>query len=42
MDQTSKPLLIPPQFALYAEKYQLFELYEVIFIKYIKLKKYIL
>jgi len=28
MDQTSKPLLIPPQFALYAEKYQLFELYE--------------
>lgn len=29
MDQTAKPLLIPPQFALYAEKYGVFELYQV-------------
>lgn len=28
MDQTAKPLLIPPKFALYAEKYQIFELYQ--------------
>lgn len=28
MDQTAKPLLIPPQFALYAEKYKIFELYQ--------------
>ena len=29
MDQTTKPLLIPPQFALYAEKHSIFELYQV-------------
>jgi hypothetical protein len=29
MDQTTKPLLIPPQFALYAEKNSIFELYQV-------------
>lgn len=29
MDQTTKPLLIPPQFALYAEKHGIFELYQV-------------
>jgi hypothetical protein len=29
MDQTIKPLLIPPQFALYAEKHGIFELYQV-------------
>ncbi|CAF0826696.1 unnamed protein product [Brachionus calyciflorus] len=28
MDQTTKPLLIPPQFALYAEKHEIFELYQ--------------
>lgn len=31
MDQTTKPLLIPPQFALYAEKHEIFELYQVIY-----------
>lgn len=29
MDQTIKPLLIPPEFALYAEKHSIFELYQV-------------
>lgn len=29
MDQTTKPLLIPPKFALYAEKHEIFELYQV-------------
>ncbi len=29
MDQTAKPLLIPPEFALYAEKHGIFELYQV-------------
>jgi hypothetical protein len=29
MDQTTKPLLIPPEFALYAEKHGIFELYQV-------------
>ncbi len=28
MDQTTKPLLIPPQFSLYAEKHEIFELYQ--------------
>lgn len=28
MDQTTRPLLIPPQFALYAEKNSIFELYQ--------------
>ncbi len=28
MDQTLKPNLIPPKFALYAEKHQIFELYQ--------------
>lgn len=27
-----KPLLIPPQFALYAEKHEIFELYQVTFL----------
>jgi hypothetical protein len=31
MDQTSRPLLIPPNFALYAEKHGIFDLYQVIF-----------
>ena len=31
MDQTTKPLLIPPQFALYAEKNSIFEMYQVNF-----------
>ena len=31
MDQTTRPLLIPPQFALYAEKHSIFELYQVKF-----------
>ena len=30
MDQTTKPQLITPQFALYAEMHSLFELYQVI------------
>ncbi len=29
MDQTKKPLRIPPQFGTYAEKHGLFELYKV-------------
>ena len=29
MDQTSRPLLIPPDFALYAEKHGIFDLYQV-------------
>lgn len=29
MDQTTKPLLIPPEFALYSEKHGIFELYQV-------------
>lgn len=29
MDQTSRPLLIPPEFALYAEKHGVFDLYQV-------------
>lgn len=32
MDQTLKPLLIPPEFALYAEKHSIFELYQVEFL----------
>ncbi len=28
MDQTTKPLLIPPKFSLYAEKHEIFELYQ--------------
>ena len=28
MDQTTKPLLIPPDFALYSEKHGIFELYQ--------------
>ena len=36
MDQTTKPLLIPPQFALYAEKHGIFELYQVIKYKILK------
>jgi hypothetical protein len=29
MDQTQRPLLIPPEFALYAEKHEIFEFYQV-------------
>jgi hypothetical protein len=29
MDQTTRPLLIPPEFALYAEKHGVFDLYQV-------------
>lgn len=29
MDQTTRPLLIPPQFSQYAEKHEIFELYQV-------------
>lgn len=44
MDQTTKPLLIPPKFALYAEKHEIFELYQVnsekmIYINVVKFKK---
>jgi len=28
MDETKKPLLIPPEFALYAEKHEIFDLYQ--------------
>ncbi len=28
MDQTIKPLLIPPEFSLYAEKHEIFQLYQ--------------
>ena len=31
MDETKKPLLIPPEFALYAEKHEIFDLYQVPF-----------
>ena len=33
MDQTTKPLLIPPDFALYSEKHGIFELYQVKLLK---------
>ena len=29
MDQTKRPLLIPPEFAMYAEKHGLFDMYKV-------------
>ena len=29
MDQTSRPLNIPPEFLLYAEKHTIFELFQV-------------
>lgn len=30
MDQTRRPLKIPPEFAMYAEKHNIFEMYKVI------------
>ena len=34
MDQTKRPLLIPPEFANYAEKNGIFDMYKVIIASY--------
>lgn len=32
MDQTKRPLLIPPEFATYAEQHGVFDLYKVLYV----------
>ena len=36
MDQTKRPLLIPPEFANYAEKNGIFDMYKVIIARYVR------